>query len=88
MALGDRMARTYRFSLRGDPHGKLQLLKTKAAQSGVRFVGDVDRGTFSGMGLSGRYVRENDEIVVTIDSVPFLFTYDSVAAMIGRFLEE
>lgn len=82
------MSRTYRFSLRGDPHGKLQLLQTKAAQSGVQFVGDVERGTFSGRGLSGSYVRQEDDFVVTIESVPFLFTFDSVATMIGKFLEE
>ena len=83
----ETMARTYRFRLQGNPQEKLVTLKRKAAERGVRFVGDVDRGTFSGMGLSGSYRREDQDIAVTIQAVPFLFTYDSVAAMIESFLE-
>ena len=80
------MAATYRFQLGGDPQAKLDVLKMNAAQKGVRFVGTVDGGSFSGMGLSGSYVRDGYEIVVTINRVPFIYTVDQVAGMIEEFL--
>jgi len=82
------MAATYRFPLGGDPQAKLNLLKMKAAQKGVKFVGTVDHGSFSGMGLQGSYVGEGSEIVVTINRVPIIYTVDQVAAMIEEFLRE
>ena len=80
------MAATYRFPLGGDPNAKLELLRVKAAQKGVRFVGDLNGGTFSGRGLAGSYVGEGSDIIVTIVRVPFIYTVDQVAAMIDEFL--
>lgn len=80
------MAKTYRFPLGGAPQDKLNALRRNAAQRGVRFVGDVERGSFSGMGLDGFYVRDGSEIVVTINRVPFIYSMDQVAAMIQDFL--
>lgn len=72
----------------GDPYKKLQRLVNGAAQMGVTFNGDVESGSFSGRGLSGHYHREGEVFVVTIESVPFLMSYDGVAARIQGFLNE
>lgn len=82
------MPAIYRFPLGGDPQGKLNLLRSNAAQKGVRFVGDINSGSFSGMGLDGSYRREGAEIVVTINRVPFIYTSEQVASMIRQFLGE
>jgi len=73
---------------RGDPYEKLQRLVNGAAQMGVAFDGDVESGSFSGRGLSGYYHREGQVFVVTIETVPFLMTFDGVAARIQSYLNE
>jgi hypothetical protein len=88
MLSGSDMASTYRFPLGGDPQAKLNVLRRNAAQRGVRFVGDVDSGSFSGMGLDGSYVREGSDIIVTINRVPFIYSFEQVVSMIHQFLVE
>jgi hypothetical protein len=82
------MPSTYRFSLGGEPQAKLNVLRRNAAQRGVRFVGDVNSGSFSGMGLDGSYVREGSDIIVTINRVPFIYSFEQVVSMIQQFLSE
>ena len=80
------MAKTYRFQIVGNPEEKLALLKKRAAGSGIMFKGTTQSGVFYGMGLSGDYSVEGSTVTVNIKTVPFLMTYDSVAAMIGNYL--
>jgi len=73
-------------SFSGDPQEKLQRLVDGAAGMGVAFDGGVESGSFSGRGLSGHYLREGSVFVVTINTVPFLMSFDGVAARIKQFL--
>jgi hypothetical protein len=82
------MAKTYKMHFNGDPTRKLAILKERAARYGVTFVGDIERGQFSGIGLSGNYTRKGDFFIVTIKSAPFIYTFDSAAAQIQGFLNE
>lgn len=82
------VGRTYRMPFRGDPYEKLQRLVNGAARMGVTFNGSTESGSFSGRGLSGYYQREGQVFVVTIETVPFLMSFDSVAARIQSFLNE
>lgn len=85
---GSEMPSNYRFPLGEEPQTKLNVLRRNAAQKGVRFVGDVNSGSFSGMGLDGSYVREGSDIIVTINRVPFIYSFEQVASMIRKFLGE
>ena len=47
------MVMKFEYTLRGDPAQKLAMIRQRAAQKFVTFVGDLEKGTFSG----GLYCR-------------------------------
>jgi len=85
---GRCMARSFTCDLNGDPNLKIGVLKRKAAQKGIRFVGDTSSGKFSGWGLNGDYVVQGMQVVVTIYSLPPFYTHEKAEAEIRGFLEE
>jgi hypothetical protein len=82
------MARSFICDLNGDPDIKIGVLKRKAAEKGIRFIGDTASGSFSGWGLRGDYAVRGMQVVVTIHSLPPLYTFDAAEAQIRGFLEE
>lgn len=81
------MAHAFVCELNGDPNVKIALLKQKAGEKGIRFVGDTSSGQFSGWGLRGSYAVQGTRVTVTIYSVPIFLTYPGAEAQIRGFLE-
>ncbi len=90
------MALKFEYTLRGDPAQKLELIKRKAAQKLVYFVGDLKKGTFSGglklpllgdMTVKGSYKTEGDKITVTVSKKPSSYSWPQVDAMLRGFIE-
>lgn len=90
------MVMKFEYGLRGDPAQKLELIKMKAAQKFVHFVGDLEKGTFSGglklpllgdMTVKGSYKIEGDKIIVTVSKKPSSYTWDRVNSMLREFIE-
>jgi hypothetical protein len=86
----------FEYTLRGDPAQKLAMIRRRAAQKFVTFVGDLQKGTFSG-GLSlpllgdltvrGSYKIEGDKITVTVTKKPSSYLWNQVDAMLRGFIE-
>lgn len=81
------MAHTFACELNGDPNVKIALLKRQAGARGIRFVGDTSSGSCSGWGLNGSYVVQGTQVIVTINSLPPLYTYQKAEAQIRGFLQ-
>jgi len=86
----------FEYVLRGDPAQKLVTIKQKAAQKFVTFVGDLQKGTFSGglsppllgdMTVRGSYRIVGDKITVTVSKKPSSYTWSQVDAMLRGFIE-
>jgi hypothetical protein len=86
----------FEYVLRGDPAQKLATIKQKAAQKFVSFVGNLEKGTFSGglslpflgdMTVRGSYKIEGDRITVTVSKKPSSYTWDQVDSMLRGFIE-
>lgn len=86
----------FQYTLRGDLARKLQVIKQKAAQKFVYFVGDLKKGTFSGginlpllgdMTVKGSYKIEGDKISVTVSKKPSSYTWNQVDSMLRGFIK-
>jgi hypothetical protein len=77
------MGVTYRFKVGEGPNEKLQDIRDRWGQKGIRFTCNPDgTGSFGGKGLSGSYYREGDEIVLTLISIPPFTSFDDIAERI------
>ena len=90
------MAVKFEYELKGDPAQKLELIKQKAAQKFVYFVGDLKKGTFSGglklpllgdMTVKGSYKIDGDKITVAVSKKPSSYTWAKVDSMLREFIE-
>lgn len=82
------MPMIYRFKVGKGPSDKLKNIREKMGSRGVKFVCNPDgTGSFGGLGLSGTYHREGDEIVLNLITIPPFTTYDAVAESIKAALE-
>jgi hypothetical protein len=86
----------FEYTLRGDPAQKLAIIKQRAAQKFITFVGDLQKGTFSGglslpligdMTVRGSYKIVGDTITVTVTKKPNSYTWSQVDAMLRGFIE-
>lgn len=86
----------FEYTLRGDPAHKLATIRQKAAQKFVTFIGDLQKGTFSGglslpllgdMTVRGSYKIVGDKIIVTVSKKPSSYTWSQVDAMLRGFIE-
>ena len=87
MDSGGDMPHTFVCELHGDPAAKIEILKRKAGERGIRFIGDTTSGQFSGWGLNGFYQVQGMQVVVTIDSLPLFYTYQRAEGQIRSFLQ-
>jgi hypothetical protein len=84
---------TYTFTIRGDPAQKLQRIKALAAQKGVSFNGDLNRGNFAGgisllgMGIRGTYAIQGNMIAVTVIEKPASYSWDQIESQLRGFIE-
>jgi hypothetical protein len=86
----------FEYTLRGDPAQKLGTIKQKAAQKFVTFIGDLQKGAFSGglslpllgdMTVRGSYRIVGDKIIVTVSKKPSSYTWSQVDSMLRSFIE-
>ena len=87
VGLGDHMTITFRAKVGEGPSEKLKNIKEIFGKKGVMFHCGEGEGHFRGMGLSGKYVRDGDEIEVTLYTVPPFTTFEMVAERIKKSLE-
>ena len=74
--------------LDASPEEALQGVLRMAQSMGGRVEGDADAGTFSGLGVSGRYrIRENT-LTVIVESKPFLLPWSAIEGKINAYLSE
>ena len=82
------MPMIYRFKVEKGPSDKLKNIRDNMGGKGVKFVCNPDgTGSFGGLGLSGTYHREGDELVLNLITIPPFTTYDAVAESIRAALE-
>jgi hypothetical protein len=90
------MVMKFEYTLRGDPAQKLVTIRQRAAQKFVTFVGDLEKGTFSGglslpllgdMTVRGSYKILGDKITVTVSKKPSSYTWNQVDSMLRGFIE-
>jgi hypothetical protein len=90
------MVMKFEYILRGDPAQKLATIKRKAAPRFVTFVGNLEKGTFSGglslpllgdMTVRGSYKIVGDKITVTVSKKPSSYTWSQVDSMLRGFIE-
>ena len=86
----------FEYTLRGDLAQKLAMIRQRAAQKFVTFVGDLEKGTFSGglslpllgdMTVRGSYKIVGDKITVTVTKKPSSYTWSQVDSMLRGFVE-
>jgi hypothetical protein len=82
------MGKQYRFKVAGDYSKKLDFLKGTAAQRGIDFNGDTNKGSFWGHGMMCNYFRVGDEMIVNIESVPQGVTFEQIEKMIEDFFKQ
>jgi DNA repair exonuclease SbcCD ATPase subunit len=75
----------YLFPIRGDPVKKLEFLKKSAAEKGITFNGDYNKGIFWGHDLLCNYTRIDKDMIVNIIKVPAGSTHDQIAKLIENF---
>lgn len=86
----------FEYALRGDTAQKLAMIRQKAAQKFVTFVGNLEKGTFSGgislpllgnMTIKGSYKIVGDRIAVTVSKKPNSYTWSQIDSMLRGFIE-
>lgn len=83
------MAMTYRFKVGKGPSDKLKNIRDTMGPKGIKFTCNPDgTGSFGGMGLSGNYYRDGEEIVLTLITVPPFTTFESVSEGIRKSVEK
>jgi len=87
------MAKKFTFVVRGDPEVKLEQVKSRAADSGIFFTGDLSGGTFLGdmsvlgLGIKGTYKMSGNNMVVNVTKKPSIYPWDLVEARLRGFVE-
>jgi len=82
------MGMTYRFKVGEGPSDALKGIRDRWGGKGIRFTCNPDgTGSFGGMGLAGSYYREEDEIILTLISIPPFTTFDGIAERIKEALD-
>jgi hypothetical protein len=80
----------YQIKMSGDPEEKVRQAKKIAAEHGVTFIGDGNKGRFSGRIMGGRligtYKVEKGVLFVTVDEKPLLTTWSMVESQLVEFL--
>lgn len=71
----------------GDLEAKLQYLKREAAKWGIALTGNTKNGAFSGS-ASGNYSASENEVVVTVNRIPFWVPLRSLENEFRRLLSE
>ena len=86
----------FKYTLVGDPAERLEIIKRRAAEKSVTFVGDLDGGTFSGdmplptvgdVTLRGRYRINGDQIIVAVSDKPESYSWNRVDAIFRDVIE-
>jgi len=80
------LAKQYRFQIGSDCADKLEFLRKTAAEKGMTFNGDCNKGSFWGHGLMCNYFKVGGELILNIDSVPADTSFEDVAAMVKKTL--
>ena len=83
----DTMTQTFKVKVAGDSSQRMRNIRDNFAKKGINFICEGGKGSFAGMGLVAKYVREEDELVVTLYSVPPFCTFDSIEEAIKGSLE-
>jgi len=81
------MGQQYRFQISGNISKKLEFLKGSAAQKGMGFSGDYNKGSFWGHGLMCNYFKLGNEMIVNIESVPQGCTFEHMGKLIEDFFK-
>ena len=90
------MAKTFEFDLRGDPEAKLAVIKAAAAEQGIIFRGNTNRGTFhkdvnliltSLRVFEGNYSIKDGKITITVKNLPPGYTWERVESELRQFVE-
>ncbi len=79
------MSKTFRVTFTGEPSELISKAKDVASSNGAYFSGDEDSGTFSGSGVSGNYVVEENTVIITVKEKPFLAPWGLVENKIRAF---
>jgi len=81
------MGQNFTFDLTGNLSAKLSQIKAAAAAKSVHFSGDLSRGQFSGMGLSGTYSVSGSTIIISVETKPFFVSWEYIESQLRTFVE-
>ena len=59
--------------------------KATAQRKGVTFNGDAEKGSFSGMGLEGRYTITGDILSVEVSKKPMLLSWSMIESAVRGY---
>jgi len=79
------MSKTFQIKFEGDAKVLIDRAKKIARDNGAYFNGDETKGSFSGSGVAGNYLVEQDTIIITIDKKPFIAPWHLVENKIRDF---
>jgi hypothetical protein len=79
------MSKVIRVPVTHEPEALFVKAKAAAGENGIIFTGDAYAGTFDGMGLSGRYVLENQELALTVESKPMIMPWGLIESTVKKF---
>ena len=81
--------RPFEIEVNEDLEDLLERVQTEAAKQGVKFSGDTTEGRFSGLGVQGNYMVEDNIITISITNIGFpasmMHDCDSLEKEVRRF---
>ena len=76
----------FTITVREDLNTALARVKQKAAEKGITFIGDTQRGSFSG-DVSGTYSVSGNQVTVKISSRPFIYPCGVIESELRKYFE-
>ncbi len=81
------MSKKYEMPFSDEAKKLLQKAESVAGDKGVFFRGDDRSGAFSGRGVKGEYVVENNKIYLTIHKKPMYIPWSAVELKLKQFFQ-
>lgn len=79
------MSKVIRVQVNQEPEALFEKAKAAAGENGIIFSGDAYGGTFKGMGLSGQYALDDQELALTVESKPMIMPWGLIESTVKKF---
>jgi hypothetical protein len=74
--------------LQGDVNMMMGQVSMEARRKGVQFSGTLPSGSFSGMGVSGRYIVNGNQVTITIDEKPIYYPCNMIENIVRDWFSQ